>query len=81
MRGRVQGVYFRETVRRAAETAGVAGWAHNRADGIVEVVLEGPAPAVEAVLEVCRTGPPKARVASMEVVPEQPEGLRGFRVG
>ena len=34
--GRVQGVFFRDTVRRAARTRDVAGWAANREDGTVE---------------------------------------------
>jgi len=38
--GRVQGVFFRDSVRRAARAAGVAGWAANRADGTVEAVFE-----------------------------------------
>jgi acylphosphatase len=76
--GRVQGVFFRETVRRAAERAGVAGWARNRADGTVEVVLEGEADAVERVLDVCRTGPSHAEVVRVDVTDERPEGLAGF---
>lgn len=81
VRGRVQGVYFRDTARRAAERRGLAGWAVNRPDGSVEVVLEGAPEAVAAVLDLCRTGPPEARVDAVEVAEEAPEGLRGFRVG
>jgi acylphosphatase len=39
--GRVQGVWFRESLRRASERRGVAGWARNRPDGSLEAVLEG----------------------------------------
>jgi acylphosphatase len=35
--GRVQGVWFRDSARRRAESLGVAGWARNRLDGTVEV--------------------------------------------
>jgi acylphosphatase len=77
--GKVQGVFFRDSAREAAENEGVAGWASNRADGSVEVVLEGPAGAVESVLGYCRTGPVNARVDSAEVIEEDPEGLSGFR--
>ena len=41
--GRVQGVFFRDTMRRRAESRGVAGWVRNRGDGTVEAVLEGGA--------------------------------------
>jgi acylphosphatase len=79
--GRVQGVFFRDSVRRAAESAGVAGWAANRADGTVEVVFEGHEAAVERLVQLCRSGPGHAEVSQLDVVDEQPEGLAGFRVG
>jgi acylphosphatase len=77
--GRVQGVFFRASVKEAAEHEGVAGWAANRPDGSVEVVLEGPRAAVESVLGYCRTGPVNARVASAEVLEEDPTKLSGFQ--
>jgi acylphosphatase len=80
VRGRVQGVFFRDSVRERAEAVGVAGWARNRSDGAVEVVLEGPADAVEQVLDFCRRGPSQARVDDVEVGEEAPEGLSGFRI-
>lgn len=76
--GRVQGVGFRYSLARAAETRGVAGWAANRLDGTVEAVLEGEPEAVESLTRLCRTGPRSAYVDRVEVVDEQPEGLRGF---
>jgi acylphosphatase len=77
--GHVQGVFFRASVKEAAQNEGVAGWASNLADGSVEVVLEGPEAAVESVLGYCRTGPVNARVDSAEVTEEEPEGLSGFQ--
>jgi len=77
--GHVQGVFFRASVKEAADNEGVAGWAANRPDGAVEVVLEGPAAAVESVLGYCRTGPVNARVDAAEVSEEDPEGLSGFQ--
>ena len=76
--GHVQGVFFRATVARAAEREGVAGWASNRADGAVEVFLEGEPDAVERVLEVCRTGPRGADVERVDVSEAEPEGRSGF---
>jgi acylphosphatase len=79
--GRVQGVFFRDTVRRRAESAGVSGWVRNREDGAVEAVFEGDPAAVEELVEFCRRGPSRAEVASVEVIDEEPEGLEGFQVG
>ena len=65
--GRVQGVFYRDSTREAAENEGVGGWAANRADGSVEVVLEGLPDAVEAVIGFCRIGPMSADVSSVDV--------------
>ena len=78
--GRVQGVFFRDTARRRAESAGVAGWISNRPDGGVEAVFEGDPAAVDGLVEFCRRGPSRAEVASVEVEEEEPEGLSGFSV-
>ncbi|MBW3614896.1 MAG: acylphosphatase [Actinobacteria bacterium] len=78
--GRVQGVFFRETCRREATGAGVAGWAANRSDGKVEAVFEGPVEAVDRLVEWCRRGPPSARVLDVTVRDETPRGEHGFRV-
>jgi acylphosphatase len=80
-RGRVQGVFFRDSVRRLAEREGVAGWARNRADGAVEAVFEGEPAAVERLVDFCRIGPPSASVERVEVADERPEGLDRFRIG
>jgi acylphosphatase len=78
--GRVQGVFFRDSLRRAAQAAGVAGWAVNRPDGTVEAVLEGEEVAVERLVELCRAGPGHAEVTRLDVAGEEPEGLRGFEI-
>ena len=78
--GRVQGVFFRDSVRREADRHGVAGWARNCSDRTVEAVFEGPEDAVEAVVEACRRGPGHAEVSQLDVETEPPEGLSGFRI-
>jgi acylphosphatase len=78
--GKVQGVFYRDSTREAAVNEGVAGWARNRVDGTVEVVLEGSPVAVEAVTEFCRLGPVSARVDHVDVSEEPAEGLTGFEI-
>ena len=78
--GSVQGVGFRVSVARAAQTRGVAGWARNRADGTVEVVLEGEPDAVESIERLCADGPRGARVTRLDAATETPEGLRRFEI-
>jgi len=78
--GRVQGVWFRDSVRRAAAEHDVSGWAENRPDGSVEAVLEGAPAAVRAVAAFCRRGPRHARVDHVDERKEEAEGLRGFEI-
>jgi acylphosphatase len=78
--GLVQGVFFRDSARRLAESRGVAGWVRNTADGSVEAVFEGPPEAVAPMVSFMHEGPRGAVVERVEVVEEKPEGLRGFAV-
>jgi acylphosphatase len=78
--GRVQGVFFRDTVRRRALTARIAGWIRNNRDGTVEAVFEGEAGAVARLVDFCRQGPRGARVERVDVVEEEPERLERFSV-
>ena len=80
VRGRVQGVFFRDTTRRLAAERGVAGWVRNRADGAVEAVFEGEPDAVRAMVEFAREGPRGAVVEDVESHSEEPEALSGFQV-
>jgi acylphosphatase len=78
--GRVQGVWFRDSVRRTATEHGVSGWAENRRDGSVQAVLEGEPDAVAAVAAFCRRGPQHARVDRVDEREEPAEGLHGFEI-
>jgi acylphosphatase len=79
--GHVQGVFFRDTVRRHALRNGLAGWVRNNRDGTVEAVFEGDEEAVERLVRLCHEGPRGARVDRVDVVDESPEGLAGFSAG
>ena len=80
MQGRVQGVFFRETTRRRARAAGVAGWVRNLPDGSVEAVFEGEREAVDRLVSFAQKGPRGAQVGWVDVVSEEPEGLQDFDV-
>ena len=72
--GRVQGVWFREGMRQAAQRLGVAGWVRNRGDGTVEAMVQGPPAAVEAIVAWARRGPDAARVERLDVADAPGEG-------
>lgn len=65
--GRVQGVFFRASTRIEANRLGLTGWVLNHVDGSVELEIQGPADALEAMSTWCREGPPMARVERVEV--------------
>lgn len=79
VRGRVQGVFYRASAEREAARLGVAGSATNRDDGAVELVVEGPRDAVDAMLRWAADGPPRAAVTAVDLIDEKPQGTRGFR--
>lgn len=76
VRGRVQGVFFRDFVRRWAYQLKLSGYVHNLPDGDVEVVAEGEKPGLEKLLAYLKEGPPAASVE--EVVEEWGEAGGGF---
>jgi acylphosphatase len=78
--GSVQGVFFRDTMRRLAEQRSVSGWVRNNPDGTVEAALEGDESALERLLAFAHEGPRGARIDRVEVFDEEPEGLEGFAI-
>ena len=78
--GRVQGVYYRDTCRRMAESHGVTGWVRNLHDGRVEAVFEGPAAPVAALVAWAAEGPESAVVTGVAVHEEPPQGLPTFDI-
>jgi acylphosphatase len=78
--GSVQGVFFRDTMRRLAEQHSVSGWVRNNRDGTVEAVLEGDESALERLVAFAHEGPRGARVERVEVFDEEPETLKGFAI-
>ena len=76
--GRVQGVWFRAWTVEEARDLGIDGWVRNRRDGTVEAVFAGTAADVEAMLALCRRGPPLAHVEALEAFPCDEEVAAGF---
>ncbi len=72
--GRVQGVFYRAHTEEKALELGLAGWVRNRADGSVEIVAEGPRPAIEKLIAWCHEGPPMANVKGVLVDWQPPTG-------
>ena len=79
--GRVQGVFFRMETKQAADQRGVFGWVRNLQDGTVEAVFEAERDRVDAIIDWCRQGPPRADVADVTVNWEEYTGeFSGFNI-
>ena len=77
IRGQVQGVNLRETMRQRAEQLKVTGWVRNRLDGTVEAIVQGEAFAIDSIVEWARLGPAGARVDNVDVESADDEGDYG----
>ena len=69
--GRVQGVYFRDSMRHQAQGLAVAGWVRNRSDGTVEAVVHGEIAAVDILVCWAKRGPEYAQVEQVEIIPHE----------
>ncbi len=69
--GRVQGVFFRDSMRREAQRLGIAGWVRNRADGAVEAAVQGEPADVDLIIRWARRGPDYAHVERVEIEPHE----------
>lgn len=67
IRGRVQGVGFRNYLEYKAQQLSLSGWVRNHRDGSVEAVVHGTPEKVDAFIECARRGPRAAQVSGIEV--------------
>lgn len=80
VRGRVQGVGYRDATLGRAREQGVMGWVRNDGDGNVLVHAEGSGDAVEDLIVFLNEGPPGARVVDVAVEPAEVEGHEQFAI-
>jgi DNA ligase D-like protein (predicted 3'-phosphoesterase) len=80
VRGRVQGVGYRDATLRCARDAGVMGWVRNGGEGRVLVHAEGSEDAVEDLIVFLNDGPPGARVTEVAVESVKAEGHEQFAI-
>jgi len=64
--GRVQGVFYRDTVRRIANQHHITGWVKNLPDGRVELIATAPQPTIETFVAWLWQGSPASKVTAVD---------------
>ncbi|MBW3010849.1 acylphosphatase [Candidatus Woesearchaeota archaeon] len=79
--GIVQGVFFRRYIKENAEDLKLNGWAKNKDNDKVEILVEGDEADIEELIDICSRGPQGAEVEDVEVKKEKYIGnLKGFTI-
>jgi len=65
--GKVQGVFFRQSLKVMAKKNNIFGWVRNLEDGRVEAILEGDGEKISRLIEWAHGGPANARVEDVEI--------------
>ncbi|KAJ0089426.1 hypothetical protein Patl1_32169 [Pistacia atlantica] len=78
VKGRVQGVFYRNWTIENATQLGLKGWVRNRRDGSVEALFSGKPDSVQEMEQRCRRGPSDALVTALEVFPSSDNPGTGF---
>jgi acylphosphatase len=79
--GFVQGVGYRQFVRKQAEKLGLTGWVQNLPDGRVEYVAQGDKTKLEELISRCRQGPFLAEVKDIAVTwQDESDPFTGFQI-
>ena len=76
--GIVQGVFFRKHTKEKADELIVSGTVCNRPDGSVEIHAEGSRERIEALIDWCRIGPPRATVNRVDIHDATVKNYSGF---
>jgi len=73
--GRVQGVFYRASAQRYAQSLELSGWVRNRRDGRVELLACGEASVVAELEKWLEIGPEYAKVTNIEIIRENPSTI------
>lgn len=66
VKGKVQGVFFRDYTKKKADQLGLKGTVQNMPDGSVKIIVQD-APGVEEFIDWCWQGSPASEVEDVEI--------------
>ena len=78
--GRVQGVFFRDNIRRKATELELKGYVRNLEDSTVEVVAQGDENKINELIEFIKKGPGIAKVRDIKIKHKKPENFKSFEI-
>ena len=78
--GKVQGVYYRASAKDMADSLGIRGWVKNAPGGHVEVLASGRPENIERFVTWCKNGPPRAKVAEVQITEKEEMDFENFRI-
>ena len=78
--GKVQGVGYRYSTREKAIALNIVGWVRNLPNGQVEALIIGKSTQIEQMLTWFQSGPPAAKVSSIETEETDPKPLNSFKI-
>ncbi len=78
--GKVQGVFFRDSSRKVAQSLNITGWIKNRRDEKVEAMISGDEDDIKAFVDWCKSGPDRAEVEEVIVSQKAPASFKKFEI-
>jgi len=80
VKGKVQGVYYRQTTQEKAMALSITGTARNLPDRSVKIIATGTREQLDKLLAWCRQGPSRAEVSGIETKDEELRSFPDFRI-
>ncbi len=78
--GKVQGVFYRASTKKVADSLGIRGWVKNERDGSVSAEIEGPEEKVLEMISWCKEGPGHASVKEVKQLKIDTQGYKSFDI-
>lgn len=76
--GKVQGVFFRQSVKEVADNLNINGFVQNRSDGSVYIEAEADEDSLKKLIQWCHNGPPASTVEKVDVTDSAATGFTKF---
>ena len=80
IRGKVQGVFFRQHTKAKADTLDINGFVRNESDGTVFILAEGKSEDIEKLIVWCHEGSPLAVVSEVEEAEAAIQNFKEFSI-